>query len=66
MTGEPRANDNDGYALAAQSGKSQGRPPKSPGSKPIVQNGLPSCALPESPYPDQPTVSRDPDGTLTE
>src|ERR1035437_4697953 len=32
-------NDNDGYALAAQSGKSQGRPPKSTGSKPIVQNG---------------------------
>jgi len=31
MTGEPRANDTDGYALAAQSGKSQGRPPKKHG-----------------------------------
>ena len=58
-------NDNDGYALAAQSGKSQGRPPKSTGSKPIVQNGLPSYVLPESPYPDRRTVSPDPDGALT-
>jgi hypothetical protein len=34
------ANDIDGSALAAQPGKSQGRPLKSPGSNsPIVQNG---------------------------
>jgi hypothetical protein len=46
-------------------GQVAGRPPKSTGSKPIVQNGLPSYVLPESPYPDQTTVSRDPDGTLT-
>ena len=31
MPGEPRANDTDGYALAAQSGKSQGRPPSKHG-----------------------------------
>ena len=52
MNGKNRGhNDNDGYALAAQSGKSQRRPPKSTGSKPIVQNGLPSYVLPESPIP---------------
>jgi hypothetical protein len=43
------ANDIDGSALAAQPGKSQGRPPKSPGSKPIVQNGLPNLAFPRKP-----------------
>jgi hypothetical protein len=42
-------NDNDGYALAAQSGKSQGRPPKSTGSQPIVQNGLPLLRSPRKP-----------------
>jgi hypothetical protein len=49
-SGENRwANDIDGSALAAQPGKSQGRPLKSPGSKPIVQNGLPSLRSPERP-----------------
>jgi hypothetical protein len=43
------ANDIDGSALAAQPGKSQGRPPNSPGSKPIVENGLPSLRSPEGP-----------------
>ena len=43
------ANDIDGSALAAQPGKSQGRPLKSPGSKPIVQTGLPSLRSPRKP-----------------
>jgi hypothetical protein len=43
------ANDIDGSALAAQPGKSQGRPPNSPGSKPIVENGRPSLRSPEGP-----------------
>ena len=45
-----RANDNDRYVLAAQPGKSQGRPKKSsPRSKRIVQTGLPDCVLPRKP-----------------
>jgi hypothetical protein len=44
------ANDIDGSALAAQPGKSQGRPLKSPGSNsPIVQNGLPNLRSPKEP-----------------
>jgi hypothetical protein len=43
------ANDIDGSALAAQPGKSQERPLKSPGSKPIVQNGLPNLRSPRKP-----------------
>src|SRR3954447_22464051 len=43
------ANDIDGSALAAQPGKSQGRPLKRPGSKPIVQNGLPNLRSPRKP-----------------
>jgi hypothetical protein len=43
------ANDIDGSALAAQPGKSQGRPLKRPGSKPIVQTGLPSLRSPKAP-----------------
>ena len=44
------ANDTDGFALAAQPGKSQGRPMKSPGSKPIVaKNGLPIMRSPREP-----------------
>jgi hypothetical protein len=48
-------NDIDGSALAAQPGKSQGRPPKSPGSNsPIVQNGLPNLRSPKkAPRPGQ-------------
>ena len=38
----------------------------STGSKPIVQTGPPGYVLQESPYPDQPTVSRGSDTTLTE
>jgi hypothetical protein len=65
--GENRwANDIDGSALAAQPGKSQGRPPKSPGSKPIVQNGLPSLRSPKkAPRPSQPNLSPPPDTTRT-
>jgi hypothetical protein len=49
--GENRwANDIDGSALAAQPGKSQGQPLKSPGSNsPIVQNGLPNQGSPRKP-----------------
>jgi hypothetical protein len=44
------ANDIDGSALAAQPGKSQGRPQKLPGSNsPIVQNGLPNLRSPRKP-----------------
>jgi hypothetical protein len=44
------ANDIDGSALAAEPGKSQGRPPKSPGSNsPIVQTGLPNLPSPRKP-----------------
>src|SRR4051794_32450325 len=62
--GEKRwANDIDGSALAAQPGKSQGRPLKSPGSKPIAQNGLPSLRSPEGPCPSRPNLSPAPDDT---
>jgi hypothetical protein len=66
MDGEnQRANDNDRYVLAAQPGKSQGRPKEtSPRSKRIVQTGLPDCVLPESPCPGQPTVWSEPDSNL--
>jgi hypothetical protein len=57
------ANDIDGSALAAQPGKSQGRPLKSPGSKPIAQNGLPSLRSPEGPCPSRPNLSPAPDDT---
>ena len=44
------ANDIDGSVLAAQPGKSQGRPLKSSGSKPIVQQtACPACVLPKGP-----------------
>jgi hypothetical protein len=57
-------NDIDGSALAAQPGKSQGRRPlKSPGSKPIAQNGLPNPRSPEGPCPSRPNLSRPPDDT---
>jgi hypothetical protein len=59
------ANDIDGSALAAQPGKSQGRPLKRPGSNtPIVQNGLPSLRSPKgAPRPGQPKLGRPPDVT---
>src|SRR5919204_5845335 len=58
------ANDIDGSALAAQPGKSQGRPMKSPGSNtPIAQNGLPSLRSPKGPCPSRPNLSRPPDDT---
>src|SRR4051812_26275194 len=57
------ANDIDGSALAAQPGKSQGRPLKSPGSKPIAQSGLPSLRSPEGPCPSRPNLSPAPDDT---
>jgi hypothetical protein len=62
------ANDIDGSALAAQPGKSQGRPQKSPGSKPIAQSGLPNLRSPEGPCPSRPNLSPVPDdnGAFTE
>ena len=39
------ANDTDRFALAAHPGKSQGPPPKSTGSKPIDQTGVPDRVL---------------------
>src|SRR6478735_7683924 len=59
------ANDIDGSALAAQPGKSQGRPPKSPGSNaPIVQNGLPNLRSPtKAPRPSRSNLSPPPDTT---
>jgi hypothetical protein len=53
--------DIDGSALAAQPGKSQGRPLKSPGSKPIAQNGLPILRSPKGPCPSRPNLSPAPD-----
>ena len=39
---------------------------KSPGSKPIDQNGLPVCVLPtKAPVPDRPTLRPDPDRAST-
>jgi hypothetical protein len=62
--GENRwANDIDGSALAAQPGKSQGRPLKSPGSKPIAQSGLPNLRSPKGPCPSRPNLSPSPDNT---
>jgi hypothetical protein len=55
------ANDIDGSALAAQPGKSQGRPQKSPGSKPIAQNGLPNLRSPRRPL-SQSTEPKPPTG----
>jgi hypothetical protein len=45
------ANDTDGFALKAQPDKSQGRPLKSTGSKPIAQTGLPNMRSPKAPVP---------------
>ena len=46
------ANDIDGSALAAQPGKSQGRPTKSPGStRPSRKTACPACVLPKAPVP---------------
>jgi hypothetical protein len=60
-----RANDKDGYALEAQSGKSQGRPPKKHAlAADRPRPACPCAVLPESPCPDQPTVGSNPDGTL--
>ena len=39
-------------------GESQGRPPKSTGSQPIVQNGLPSASSQEDPCPGSPDRTR--------
>jgi hypothetical protein len=48
-TGEPRANDTDGSALAAQPGQSQRRPPNSRALTPIVESGLPTMRSPKGP-----------------
>src|SRR3954467_5125623 len=46
------ANDIDGSALAAQPGKSHGRPMKSPGStRPSRKTACPACVLPKAAVP---------------
>src|SRR4051794_14215676 len=56
------ANDIDGSALAAQPGKSQGRPLKSSGSNTHrPETAYPTCVLPRGPYPSQPNLRRPPD-----
>ena len=58
------ANDIDGSALAAQPGKSQGRPLKSPGSNsPIVQTGLPNLRSPKGPSSQSAEPKPPPDTT---
>ena len=49
------ANDTDRYALAAHPGKSQGPPPKTTGSKPIVHKRRARLRSPqqESPVPGE-------------
>jgi hypothetical protein len=59
-------NDKDRYELesSVQASRRGGRT-KSPGSKPIAENGLPVCVLPRRPsIPDRSTLRPDPDGTL--
>jgi len=56
-TGELRANDTDGFVLKAQPGKSQRRPLKSSGSKPIAQIGLPNMRSPKAPEPSRPSLN---------
>ena len=59
-----RANDIDGSALAAQPGKSQGRPlnARAP-TRPSSKTACPACVLPRAPRPGQPNVDRPPDIT---
>jgi hypothetical protein len=58
MTENEWANDTDRFALAAHPGKSQGPPPKSTGSQPIVHKRRARLRSPqqESPVPDEPLV----------
>jgi hypothetical protein len=49
-----RANDTDGSALAAQPGKSQGRPPKPRARSPPRKTACPNCVLPRGPCPSEP------------
>jgi len=63
------ANDTDRYALAAHPGKSQGPPPKSTGSQPIVHKRRARLRSPqqESPVPGKPLVrDRTGDSCLTD
>ena len=61
QTGDRWANDTDGFALAAQPGQSQGRPPKSRARSPSSQEpACPACVLPESPCPGHPTLTAEP------
>ena len=49
------------YALAAQPGKSQGRPTKRRARSPSRKTGLPLCVLPRSPCPSRSTLTSAPD-----
>src|SRR4051794_6662683 len=65
VSGELWANDTDGYALVAQPGQSQGRPPKSSGSTaPSTFDGLPTLRSPDGPESSYRTVSPAPDGAV--
>src|SRR3954454_3232653 len=65
VSGEPWANDTDGYALVAQPGQWQGRPPISPGSNTHRRiAACPRCVLPTAPDPSDRTLSPDPDGAV--
>jgi hypothetical protein len=59
------ANDIDGSALAAQPGKSQGRPLKARALSPSSKPACPACVLPKAPRPSQPNLRRQPDVTET-
>ena len=54
------ANDIDGSALEAHLDKSQGRPMKSPGSKPIAQKRPAQPVLPKAPVPVTQTLRPEP------
>ena len=63
MRENQRDNDTDRYELnrSIQASRRGGRT-KSPSSKPIDQNGLPVCVLPNAaPIPDRPTLRSGPD-----
>src|SRR5215211_4681667 len=57
------ANDIDGSALAAQPGKSQGRPLNTRAQSPSSKTACPACVLPKAPRPSRPNLSRPPDVT---
>ena len=58
-SGEPVANGIDGSALAAQPGKSQGRPLRKPGLEAHrAKTACPACVLPKAPVPVDRSLAR--------